>query len=190
METQSESAMVSRNAFRGERGERRKAMETPVRRQRTPLEKTVVNAENAERQWRPSKHPKTKRTSRIRGERGERRKAMETYLVIVKTQSVSPCGERGERRKAMETETATLPPYSDNGGERGERRKAMETSNRHTSNSHPTPRVVNAENAERQWRLDAFKVRCSKAVDVVNAENAERQWRPVNQFRCHLINAS
>ena len=37
--------------------------------------------------------------------------------------------------------------------------------------------VVNAENAERQWRLVLFVSIIFIKFIVVNAENAERQWR-------------
>ena len=51
--------------------------------------------------------------------------------------------------------------------------------------------VVNAENAERQWRLASAVARVPGGViRVVNAENAERQWRPVNSasgFIGHLL---
>src|SRR5437867_12112629 len=45
--------------------------------------------------------------------------------------------------------------------------------------------VVNAENAERQWRLGFGVWGLGSGVsDVVNAENAERQWRPAPAAIC------
>jgi len=42
---------------------------------------------------------------------------------------------------------------------------------------HSPRKVVNAENAERQWRPSSVILLCLFFVSVVNAENAERQWR-------------
>jgi len=91
----------------------------------------VVNAENAERQWR---------------------------LGLIDwwgQQAPILSGERGERRKAMETLLLGFYPLLLPSG------------------------VVNAENAERQWRLPvAIPMHRARPCRVVNAENAERQWRP------------
>src|SRR5438552_6390458 len=56
----------------------------------------------------------------------------------------------------------------------------METTDRNSSSI--TDNVVNAENAERQWRPFSRKTIISLGSCVVNAENAERQWR-------HLLRA-
>ncbi len=43
--------------------------------------------------------------------------------------------------------------------------------------------VVNAENAERQWRRLRVSSARTHSMQVVNAENAERQWRPICDLR-------
>jgi len=87
----------------------------------------VVNAVNAERQWRRFSL-KNGVFAFWRGERGERRKAMETRRHCRNAPLPARRGERGERRKAMETpDVRQTIQLSSKGGERGERRKAMET---------------------------------------------------------------
>ncbi len=96
----------------GERGERRKAMETDISHYYHHRLRKVVNAVNAERQWRRLELPdKLFRSHAASGERGERRKAMETTM----------CGCSARVR----------------------------------------PNVVNAVNAERQWRHRAVDIRHS-----------------------------
>src|SRR5216683_128110 len=112
----------------GERGERRKAMETRVRANWPRSSSIVVNAENAERQWRLRVSRPRYCRCYCRGERGERRKAMETF---------------GDRLDVLCLHGL----------------------------------VVNAENAERQWRHRTHYTGPSAQPVVVNAENAERQWR-------------
>ncbi|SRR6266571_4264021 len=87
------------------------------------------------------------------------------------------CGERGERRKAMETMFPSCGILNMPCGERGERRKAMETFAAYSHSYSQYLQVVNAENAERQWRLGGGHYRHTIRSPVVNAENAERQWR-------------
>jgi len=112
----------------------------------------VVDAVNAERQWR--------RRDVLLGDgfvhgggRGECRKAMETDFVM-RHFLTGVCGGRGECRKAMETPTPSPTRHR------------------------PRHPVVDAVNAERQWRLFAGDALGGEAAEVVDAVNAERQWRP------------
>ncbi len=77
-------------------------METSQPVQVPPHQRFVVNAENAERQWRQLAD-RERKLFLEGGERGERRKAMETDQPHLKPDPASLSGERGERRKAMET---------------------------------------------------------------------------------------
>jgi len=125
----------------------------------------VMNVVNAESEWRQLFAALCLLFCQ-RGERGERRKARVASPMVN--------AERQWRRYPIEHGHLV----ADRGGERGERRKAMETSQ---SVDTPTARsqVVNAVSAERQWRPEFFAQGPADELRhvVVNAVNAERQWR-------------
>src|SRR6266700_386541 len=114
---------------------------------------------------------------RLRGERAERRIELGTAISPPPDGPPPKWSTRRTPKGNGDTKVASRCCFiSRCGGERGERRKAMETRVAWCIWGR-SGLVVNALNAERQWRSVQHVHEIFKDQAVVNAENAERQWK-------------